>query len=415
MTALSTTRAYVVGTFDTKGAELQYVSDLLKANGVATVRVDVSTKPHEWRVDIAARTVAAHHPLGQGAVFEKTDRGQAISAMTEALRACVATRNDVGGIIGLGGSGGTALITPTMRDLPLGVPKVMVSTLASGDTAPYVGVHDITMVFPITDIAGLNRLSRVILGNAAHALAGMMLNPIPAATDDKPALGITMFGVTTPCVQQMTASLSQDYDCQVFHANGLGGRAMEAMAKAKLLHAVVDITTTEAADYLLGGVCSAGAERFDAIVATGVPWIGSTGALDMVNFWAPETVPERFRERLFHVHNANVTLMRTTAEEMCKVGTWIAEKLNRSPGYVCWLLPEVGVSALDAPGQAFHDPHANAAMINAITQSFLPSASHRLVYVPHHINSAAFAATAIGQVRRVLNESARSRWPRSGT
>ena len=408
MTADRARLAYVVGTFDTKAAELQYVSDLLLAKGVATVRLDVSTKPHQWEVDIAARAVAAHHRLGLGAVFGPTDRGQAITAMTEALRAYLATRDDVGGMIGLGGSGGTALITPAMRDLPLGAPKVMVSTLASGDTAPYVGVHDITMVFPVTDISGLNRLSRVILGNAAHALAGMMLNPIPATTDDKPALGMTMFGVTTPCVQQMTASLSQDYDCQVFHAIGSGGRAMEAMAKAGLLRAVVDITTTEVADHLLGGVCTAGAERLDAIVETGIPWIGSTGALDMVNFWAPDTVPEKYRGRHFHVHNANVTLMRTTAEEMCKVGTWIAEKLNRSPGPVCWLLPEGGVSALDAPGQAFHDPHANAAMIDAITRSFVPSASHRLVRVPHHINSPEFAATAIEQVRRVLNESARS-------
>jgi len=408
MTADRARLAYVVGTFDTKAAELQYVSDLLLAKGVATVRLDVSTKPHQWEVDVAARAVAAHHPLGLGAVFGPTDRGQAITAMTEALRAYVATRDDVGGMIGLGGSGGTALITPTMRDLPLGAPKVMVSTLASGDTAPYVGVHDITMVFPVTDISGLNRLSRVILGNAAHALAGMMLNPIPATTDDKPALGMTMFGVTTPCVQQMTASLSQDYDCQVFHAIGSGGRAMEAMAKAGLLRAVVDITTTEVADHLLGGVCTAGAERLDAIVETGIPWIGSTGALDMVNFWAPDTVPEKYRGRHFHVHNANVTLMRTTAEEMCKVGTWIAEKLNRSPGPVCWLLPEGGVSALDAPGQAFHDPHANAAMIDAITRSFVPSASHRLVRVPHHINSPEFAAIAIEQVRRVLDEAARS-------
>lgn len=408
MTADRTRLAYVVGTFDTKAAELQYVSDLLRANGVATVRVDVSTRPHAWEADVAARTVAAHHPLGLGAVFEPSDRGQAITAMTEALRAYVSTRDDVGGMIGLGGSGGTSLITPAMRDLPLGVPKVMVSTLASGNTAPYVGVHDITMVFPVTDIAGMNRLSRVILGNAAHALAGMMLNPIPATTDDKPALGITMFGVTTPCVQQMTASLSHDYDCQVFHANGSGGRAMEAMAKAGLLRAVVDITTTEVADELVGGVFSAGAERLDAIVETGIPWIGSTGALDMVNFGARDTVPEKFRGRLFHVHNANVTLMRTTTQEMSDFGAWIAEKLNRSRGPVCWLLPEGGVSAIDAPGQSFHDPHANAALIEAITRSFVPSASHRLVRVPHHINSPEFAATAVAEVRRVLDESARS-------
>jgi len=403
MTARCPVFAYVVGTFDTKGAELQYVADLLRSAGLATMRVDVGTRAHAWPVDVAARVVASHHPLGVAAVFAPTDRAEAVDAMTVALRAFIATREDVGGMIGLGGSGGTALITPTMRDLPLGLPKVMVSTLASGNTAPYVGVHDITMVFPVTDIAGLNRLSRVILGNAANALAGMMRNPIPTSSDGKPALGITMFGVTTPCVQQMTASLAQDYDCQVFHANGSGGRAMEAMVRAGLLHAVVDITTTEAADYLLGGVCSAGAERFDSIVDTAIPWIGSTGALDMVNFWAPDTVPERLRGRLFHAHNANVTLMRTTAAEMMEIGGWIAEKLNRSRGPVCWLLPEGGVSALDAPGQAFYDPQANAAMIEAITRRFVASASHRVVRVPHHINSGAFAATAVDEVRRVLD------------
>lgn len=219
-----------------------------------------------------------------------------------------------------------------MRDMPLGVPKLMVSTLASGNTAPYVDVHDIMMLFPVTDIAGLNRLSRVILGNAAHALAGMIQNVVPLALDLKPALGITMFGVTTSCVQQLSKELSGVFDCQVFHATGPGGRAMEALVSAGMLCGVVDVSTTEAADFLLGGVCSAGGERFDAIVRTGIPWVGSCGALDMVNFWAFDTVPERYRGRLLHSHNANVTLMRTTAEELGRIGTWIAQKLNASPG-----------------------------------------------------------------------------------
>ena len=265
-------------------------------------------------------------------------------------------------MIGLAGSGGTAILAPTMRSLPIGVPKVLVSTLAAGDMSPYVGIHDITTMFPVTDVAGLNRISRVVLGNAANALAGMMLRPPPPVADDKPSIGISMFGVTTPCVLAVSAALSAEFDVQVFHANGHGGRVLEALVEAGMLKGVVDVSTTEAADYLFGGVCSAGPERFDAIAKTGVPWVGSVGALDMVNFWAPETVPERYRGRRFHAHNANVTLMRTTPQENAQIGAWLAEKLNRSPGPVRLLLPEGGVSMLDAPGNPFHDPQANAAL-----------------------------------------------------
>jgi uncharacterized protein (UPF0261 family) len=394
--------AYVIGTFDTKAAELHYVSELLRAAGVPTVRVDVGTRSDATDVDITAQAVARCHPGGAAAVLQGNDRGQAVTAMTAALRAFMATRSDVAGVIGLGGSGGTAIVTPAMRDLPLGVPKLMVSTLASGNTAPYVDVYDLMMLFPVTDIAGLNRLSRLILGNAAHALAGMILRRPPTVSDDKPALGITMFGVTTPCVQQISASLSADFDCQVFHATGVGGRAMEALVAAGMLSGVVDITTTEAADYLCGGVCSAGEQRFDAIVRTGIPWVGSCGALDMVNFWAMDTVPERYRRRRLHAHNANVTLMRTTAEELRAIGTWIAGKLNASPGPVRWLLPEQGLSAIDAPGQVFHDPAADAALFAAIESAFVVTDRHRLVRVPHHINDPAFAQEAVRHVRELL-------------
>lgn len=393
--------AYVIGTFDTKAAELHYVSELIRATGVATVRVDVGTRGSATDVEVPAAAVAAHHPQGPEAVLRCDDRGQAVTAMTAALRAFMATRDDVAGVIGLGGSGGTAIITPAMRDLPLGVPKLMVSTLASGNTAPYVDVHDIMMMFPVTDIAGLNRLSRLILGNAAHALAGMVLRQPPVVADSKPALGMTMFGVTTPCVQQVSVALS-DFDCQVFHATGVGGRAMEALVSAGMLRGVVDITTTEVADFLFGGVCSAGSERLDAIVRTGVPWVGSCGALDMVNFWALDTVPEKYRKRLLHSHNANVTLMRTTAEEMRQIGTWIARKLNASPGPVRWLLPEGGVSAIDAPGQVFHDPEADAALFQAAEETFVSSGLHRLVRVPHHINDPAFADIVVRHVREVI-------------
>jgi uncharacterized protein (UPF0261 family) len=394
--------AYVVGTFDTKAEEIRYVADRLGAAGLRAVTVDVGTMTPATDADISALEVAAFHPEGADAVLKAGDRGVAVTAMSVALKNCIAARNDVGGMIGLGGSGGTAIIAPTLRSLPIGMPKLMVSTLAAGDVGPYVGVHDIMMMFPVTDIAGLNRLSRVILANAAHALAGMMTLPVPAYADAKPALGISMFGVTTPCVQQLTARLGDDYECQVFHANGPGGRALEALAFAGMLQGMADLTTTEAADHLLGGVCTAGAERFEAVAQTGIPWVGSCGALDMVNFWAQDTVPEKYRGRLFHVHNANVTLMRTTAAEMEQIAVWIAEKLNRANGPVRMLLPEGGVSALDAPGQKFHDPAANEAMFKAFERHFAVSETHRLIRVPHHINSTAFVEIAAGHVRELV-------------
>jgi len=282
------------------------------------------------------------------------------------------------------------------------VPKLMVSTLAAGDVAPYVGVHDIAMMFPVTDISGLNRLSRVILANAAHALAGMMTRSAPAMADPKPALGFSMFGVTTPCVQQLTARLSKDYECQVFHANGPGGRALEALAFAGMLQGIVDITTTEAADHLLGGVCTAGPERFEAVARLGIPWVGSCGALDMVNFWARETVPEKYGDRVLHMHNANVTLMRTTASELVEIAAWICEKLNRSKGPVRMLLPEGGLSALDAPGQRFHDSDAREHLFRAFERHFVESETHQLFRVPFHINDKGFVDFAERHIRELM-------------
>ena len=394
--------AYVVGTFDTKRDELHYVAGLIREAGLRVVTVDVGTRSDEGGVDVPARELARSHPDGPGAVLEAGDRGVAVTAMTEALRRWILDRTDVGGMIGLAGSGGTAILAPSMRALPIGVPKVLVSTLAAGDMSPYVGIHDITTMFPVTDVAGLNRISRVVLGNAANALAGMMLRPPPPIADDKPSIGISMFGVTTPCVLAVSAALSAQFDVQVFHANGHGGRVLEALVEAGMLKGVVDVSTTEAADYLFGGVCSAGPERFDSIVNTGLPWVGSVGALDMVNFWAPGTVPERYRGRRFHAHNANVTLMRTTPQENAQIGAWLAEKLNRSPGPVRLLLPEGGVSMLDAPGNPFHDPQANAALFGAIEATFRPSDTHRLMRLPHHINDPGFVEAIVAQVRAVM-------------
>jgi uncharacterized protein (UPF0261 family) len=391
-------RAYVVGTYDTKAAELSYVAASLRAAGVRTRTVDVSTSgTGGGGADVGPADVAAHHPDGAGAVFTG-DRGTAVGAMSVALQAFLTSRDDLGGVLGLGGSGGTALITPAMRALPVGVPKVMVSTVASGDVAPYVGAADIAMLHSVTDVAGLNRISRQVLGNAAHMLAGALLNDVPAAAD-RPAVGITMFGVTTPCVTQVLDRLGDDVDPLVFHATGTGGKAMEKLVDDRLIGSVLDVTTTEIADLLVGGVMAAGHDRLDAIARTGVPYVGSCGALDMVNFGAPDTVPQSFAGRTFYEHNAQVTLMRTTPEENRGFGSFLARKLDALTGPAVFLIPEGGVSALDAPGQAFHDPVADAALFETIESSVARSGVVRRV--SHHVNDPEFADAVIAAWQEV--------------
>ncbi|MBN9110682.1 MAG: Tm-1-like ATP-binding domain-containing protein [Pseudonocardia sp.] len=390
--------AYVVGTHDTKAAELSYVATLLRAAGVDVRTVDVSTSDSRTAdVSVSAADVAAHHPDGAGAVFTG-DRGSAVGAMAVALQAFLTSRGDVDGVLGLGGSGGTALITPAMRALPVGVPKVMVSTVASGDVAPYVGAADIAMVHSVTDVAGLNRISRQVLGNAAHMLAGALAHDVPAAAD-RPAVGIMMFGVTTPCVSLLLERIGDDVDPLVFHATGTGGRAMEKLVDDGLIGAILDVTTTEIADLLVGGVMAAGDDRLDAIARTGVPYVGSCGALDMVNFGAPDTVPAAFAGRTFYEHNAQVTLMRTTVEENREFGAFLARKLDALTGPAVFLIPEGGVSALDAPGQAFHDPEADAALFETIESSVRREGV--VGRVPHHINDPAFTDAVVSAFHEV--------------
>lgn len=399
---------WIVGTWDTKAEELAYLAGLLRDRGVHVVTVDVGTggKPSAIPVDMPAAVVARNHPQGAQAVFG-LDRGSSVMAMSEAL--CAAVRSAlagdaIGGMIAVGGSGGTSLIAPAMRLLPIGRPKLLVSTMASGDVGPFVGVVDMMLMFPVTDIAGLNRLSRRILGNAAHAMAGMVQGVIPEpGADARPALGCTMFGVTTPCVQAVRAALASRYDVQVFHANGAGGRAMEALAASGMLDGIIDVTTTEVLQHIVGGVCDAGPGRLECASVHGVPWVGSTGALDMANWFAPPSIPERFRGRLFHAHNANVTLMRTTEDELRQAGREIAARLNRSAGPVSLLLPLGGLSALDAPGQPFHDPAADAALFQSIRENFAAGGTHRLVEVAAHINDPAFAAALAAEAAACLS------------
>ena len=388
-------RVYVAGTCDTKGQELAYVAGLIAASGVPAVVVDLSTRAagagEGAGSGVAAQQVAAHHPDGEAVVFTG-DRGSAIAAMALAFERFIVSRTDLAGLIGLGGSGNTALVTQAMRALPVGVPKLMVSTVASSNVAPYVGPSDIAMLYSVTDVAGLNRISRTILANAAHAIAGMARAGAPAASDDRPAVGLTMFGVTTPCVTAVTDLLGARYDCLVFHATGTGGQSMEKLADSGLLAGVIDVTTTEVCDLLMGGVFPCTEDRFGAIARRRLPYVGSCGALDMVNFGALASVPPQHRDRNLYVHNPHVTLMRTTPDENARMGAWIGARLNRMDGPVRFLLPEGGVSLIDAPGKPFHDPDADAALFAALEATVVQTADRRLIRVPHALNDPAFAA-----------------------
>ncbi len=405
--ASSERAAYVAGTFDTKGRELAYLRQCIEKLGLRVVTVDLSTSGKPSPASVHPREVARHHPGGEAAVFSG-DRGTAVTAMALAFERYVLTRRDLGGLISAGGSGGTALATPAMRALPVGCPKVMVSTVASGDVRPYVGPSDICMMYSVTDVQGINRISERVLANAAHALAGMVTHPMPESDVRKPALGLTMFGVTTPCVQAVTKQLETGYDCLVFHATGTGGQSMEKLADSGLLAGAIDVSTTEIADEIVGGIMSAGPTRLDVFARHAIPWVGSVGALDMVNFGARDTVPERLRARRFYQHNASVTLMRTTPDECRAIGAFLAAKCNAMRGPVRLLIPEGGVSAIDKPGQPFHDPEADRALFDTLAQQFRSSADHQLLRLPHHINDEAFADALVAAWRAVAPKEERT-------
>ncbi|WP_316226545.1 ABC transporter permease [Bradyrhizobium sp. SZCCHNS3052] len=397
----------VAGTLDTKGDELRFIRDLVASHGLRTRLVDVSTSGRHTSCDVSAQEIALNHPRGGPAVFG-ADRGASVTAMADAFGRWLRRQDNVAGIISAGGSGGTSLVAPGMRELPVGVPKLIISSVASGDVGAYVGPADIAMMYSVTDVQGLNSISRAVLSNGAHALAGMVMARerqsavADSARPQRPAIGITMFGVTTPAVQKLTAELRDDYECLVFHATGVGGRSMEKLVDSGMLAGVIDLTTTEVCDLLMGGVFPATEDRFGAIIRSRVPYVGSVGALDMVNFGAPETIPERYRGRKFHVHNPQVTLMRTTAAENAQMGRWIGERLNRMDGSVRFLLPEKGVSALDAPGQPFFDREADEALFRSLEQTVRQTSSRRLIRVPHHINDNEFAAAVVGAIRPML-------------
>ncbi len=395
----------VAGTLDTKGVELRYIRDLLKAQGVAVRMVDLSTSGKHSGAEIPPHQIAAYHPRGAAGVFTD-DRGTSVAGMTVAFERWIRRQTGIAGIISAGGSGGTAIVTPAMRSLPVGIPKLMISTVASGDVQMYVGPADIMMMHSVADVQGLNSITRQVLGNGAQAMAGMVnarKARRPAAVeepaDELPAIGLTMFGVTTPCIQQITADLEKDFDCLVFHATGVGGQSMEKLVDSGLLTGVVDITTTEICDMMMGGVFAATEDRFGAMIRAGMPYVGSCGALDMVNFGPPDTVPEKYRDRLFYEHNPQVTLMRTTAEENDRMGRWIGERLNEMEAPVRFFIPEGGVSMLDAPGKAFHDPVADKALFDALERTVRQTSSRQLVRVAHNVNDPEFSAQVVQAFR----------------
>jgi uncharacterized protein (UPF0261 family) len=393
----------LLGTLDTKGVEYQFVRDLLKAQGLNTLVIDAGVvgPPHftpdipRDRVYVAAGTTLEN-------VVKANDRGQAVELAAQGAAKVIAelhAQGKVAGILGLGGSAGTTIGTAAMRALPFGVPKLMVSTLASGQVKSFVGVRDILMMHSVVDISGINRISRTVLTNAAHAMAGMVaacglaIRAKPQAAIDRPLITATMFGVTTPCVEAARKQIeTAGYEVLVFHATGTGGMTMESFVHDGIIAGVLDITTTELADELVGGILTAGKDRLTAAALRGVPQVISVGALDMVNFGPRDTVPEKFKDRKFYIHNSNVTLMRTTPAENDKLGKEIAEKASAASGPTAILLPLRGVSAIDREGQPFWWPEADQALFQSIRNWVGPQV--KLIDLDLHINDAEFARTA---------------------
>jgi len=402
----------LVGTLDTKGLEYGFLRDRLRENGVETLLVDAGilgdprVEPDVTREEVARAAGTDIEGLARAG-----DRGVAVAAMARGAGEVVKRLHAEGrldGVVGLGGSGGSSLVTRAMRELPVGVPKLMVSTVASGDTRPYVGESDVTMMYSVVDMAGINRISARILSNAAGAIAGMAKAEVPEV-GERPLVGATMFGVTTPCVDAARGRLEAlGYEVLVFHATGAGGRSMEALVRDGFITAVLDTTTTELADDLVGGVLSAGPDRMEAAGELGIPQVVSLGALDMVNFGPPDTIPNEFEGRLFYEHNPTVTLMRTTAEECAELGRRIAKKLNAASGPLTLFVPLGGVSLIDTEGQIFHDPEADAALFGALRENL--DENMEVMEIDTDVNDPVFARAMADRLHEHYGA-----WSREGT
>jgi uncharacterized protein (UPF0261 family) len=399
----------LVGTLDTKGDEYAYLRERLQRHGVRTLLVDVGTlEPPRTEPDIDRHEVAAATGVDIGELQRARDRGRAVTAMAEAAAVLVRRLYDEGrcdGVLAAGGSGNTAIATKAMRALPVGVPKLMVSTVAAGDTRAYIGASDLTLMASVTDVAGVNSISARILANAAAAIAGMVDAPPVELGEQRPLIGATMFGVTTACVTVAREALeARDYEVLVFHATGTGGSAMEGLIDSGFITGVLDITTTELCDELVGGVFAAGPERLEVAGRKDVPQVVSLGALDMVNFGARDTVPSQFEDRNLYVHNPSVTLMRTTPQECAELGRVIARKLAGARGPVALFIPLKGVSAIDIEGGPFYDPAANKALFEALRENL--SSNVELHELEHNINDPEFALAMADRLDAYMKERA---------
>lgn len=397
----------VLGTLDTKGVEVQFLAEQIQAHGCSTLVVDLGVlKPPAMEPDVSRQIVARAAGEQIEALAEAGDRGRAVSAMTRGVEKIVPelyAQGRIQGVSGIGGSAGTTMATAAMRALPMGVPKVMLSTIAGGDVTPFVGSKDITMIPSIVDISGLNRISRQVIVQAAAAVAAMVQAQVPEA-EDKPLIAASMFGNTTQCVEAARTHFEEaGFEVLVFHATGTGGRTMESLVAASYITGVLDVTTTELADDLVGGVMSAGPRRLEAAAQAGIPAVVAPGCLDMVNFWAPESIPEKYRERLFYRHNPNVTLMRTTPEENRELGRRLAEKLNASRGPAAVYLPLRGISVISAPGQPFYWPEADQALFQVIKESLRPEISLHELDV--NINDPAFAEAVARELLQLVKQT----------
>lgn len=399
---------YIIGTYDTKEEEINYLHARLSEYDIPVRIIDVSTRSNKTDFAppgyVAACEVAAHHPDGPDAAFVNV-RGKAIAGMSDALVHYLMSRSDVSGVLALGGSGGTALIAPALQALPIGIPKILISTVASGNVAPYVGGSDIAMLYSVVDMQGLNRVSRPILENAANAMSGMVRSVRCESEDQRTAIGLTMFGVTTPCVAHVTESLKNSFDCLVFHATGTGGKSMEKFVDNGAIRGIIDVTTTEFCDQLLGGIFPCEDDRLGAIARSGVPYVGSCGGLDMVNFAGIDTVPAHYRDRILVEHNPHITLMRTSAEECRQLGAMIGERLNKCNGSVAFFVPEGGFSSLDVPGEVFFDPEADNAFVAALSGVLRENSKRRLIRLPHAINDPAFAKAMTEEFLKIYKET----------
>lgn len=395
----------VLGTFDTKGKELKFIKECIEEHGLKPLCINTGVFEPVVEPDISSAEVAAAVGADINAIVEKRDRATATEVLakgTEKLIPQLYAEGKFDGIISIGGSGGTSLATPAMRQLPLGVPKVMVSTMASGDVSPYVGTSDIVMIPSVVDAEGLNDISKVIFSNAANAVVGMVQNRKELESDGKPLLAATMFGVTTPCVKAAEDYLhEQGYDVLVFHATGTGGKCMEALINQGFIKGVLDLTTTEWCDEVVGGVLNAGPNRLTAAGKNGIPQVVSVGALDMVNFGPMDTVPAQFKDRNLYKHNPTVTLMRTTADELKSIGHEIATRLADATGKTTLMLPLKGVSMIDVEGQPFYDAEADKVLFDTL-RTELEGSNVEIVELDTDINDKEFAVAAAKKLISLL-------------